>query len=207
MKGLRRALILVAAFTLGSLQCQQVSAQSKDAEPATRAANEAFIKSLPFADRADFDDAKRGFIATLPDGVIAGVGGKPAWDMKPYAFLQKDAAPATVNPSLWRQAQLNAVHGLFKVTERVYQVRGLDLANLTIVEGDSGLILIDPLLSNETAKAALDLYLAHRPAKPVAAVIYTHSHIDHFGGAKGEHGGGRHPQHAQSLHPARRADP
>ena len=93
--------------------------------------------------------------------------------------------PATVNPSLWRQAQLNAINGLFKVIERVYQVRGIDIANMTIVEGDSGLILIDPLLSNETAKAALDLYLQNRPAKPVVAVIYTHSHADHFGGAKG----------------------
>ena len=69
--------------------------------------------------------------------MIAGVGGKPAWDTKPYAFLQKDEVPATVNPSLWRQAQLNAVNGLFEVTDRVYQVRGLDLANLTIIEGDT----------------------------------------------------------------------
>ncbi len=104
---------------------------------------------------------------------------------RPYAFLQKEEAPATVNPSLWRQARLNAVNGLFQVTDRVYQVRGLDIANMTIVEGDTGLILIDPLLSNETAKAALDLYLANRPAKPVSAVIYSHSHVDHFGGAKG----------------------
>jgi alkyl sulfatase BDS1-like metallo-beta-lactamase superfamily hydrolase len=172
----------VLCLLLAPLSC---FAQSRDAEPATRAANEAFVKSLPFSDRADFDDAKRVFVATLPDGVIAGPGGRPAFDTKPYAFLQKDEVPATVNPSLWRQAQLNAVNGLFKVTERVYQVRGLDVANMTIIEGDSGLILIDPLLSNETAKAALDLYLANRPAKPVAAVIYTHSHADHFGGAKG----------------------
>jgi len=103
-----------------------------------RAANNAFIKSLPFSDRADFDDAKRGFIATLPDGVIAGPGGRPAFDTKPYAFLQKDEVPATVNPSLWRQAQLNAVNGLFKVTERVYQVRGLDIANMTIIEASAG---------------------------------------------------------------------
>ena len=185
MNSLLRTLTLLAAFGAGALSCQQVSAQSKDAEPATRAANEAFVKSLPFSDRADFDDVKRGFIATLPDGVIAGPGGKPAWDTKPYAFLQSDTVPATVNPSLWRQAQLNAVNGLFEVTERVYQVRGLDLANLTIIEGDTGLILIDPLLSNETARAALDLYLGNRPAKPVVAVIYSHSHIDHFGGAKG----------------------
>jgi alkyl sulfatase BDS1-like metallo-beta-lactamase superfamily hydrolase len=185
MNGLLKTLIISASFGAAALCCQQVSAQSRDAEPATRAANEAFVKSLPFSDRTDFDDAKRGFIATLPDGVIAGPGPRPAFDTRAYAFLGKDEVPATVNPSLWRQAQLNAVNGLFKVTERVYQVRGLDVANMTIIEGDSGLILIDPLLSNETAKAALDLYLANRPAKPVAAVIYSHSHADHFGGAKG----------------------
>ena len=185
MDGFLKTLTLFAAFCACGLNCQQVAAQSKDAEPATRAANDTFAKSLPFSDRADFDDAKRGFIATLPDGVIAGPGPRPAWDTKPYAFLQKDEVPATVNPSLWRQAQLNAVNGLFKVTERVYQVRGLDIANMTIIEGDSGLILIDPLLSSETAKAALELYLKNRPAKPVVAVIYSHSHSDHFGGAKG----------------------
>jgi alkyl sulfatase BDS1-like metallo-beta-lactamase superfamily hydrolase len=185
MNGLLRTLGLAAALGAGALNCQQVSAQSKDAEPATRAANEAFVKSLPFSDRADFDDAKRGFIATLPDGVIAGPGPRPAFDTKPYGFLQNDEVPATVNPSLWRQAQLNAINGLFEVTNRVYQVRGLDIANLTIIEADNGLILIDPLLSNETSKAALELYLKNRPAKPVIAVIYSHSHADHFGGGKG----------------------
>jgi alkyl sulfatase BDS1-like metallo-beta-lactamase superfamily hydrolase len=112
-----QTLISVAAFCACAFNCQLVPAQSKDAEPATRAANEAFVKSLPFSDRADFDDAKRGFIATLADGVIAGVGGKPAWDTKPCAFLQNDAVPATVNPSLWRQAQLNAVNGLFSADQ------------------------------------------------------------------------------------------
>lgn len=185
MKQLRHAVTLSAASIAIALMIQPGFAQSKDAEPATRAANEAFVKSLPFSDRADFDDAKRGFIATLPDGVVAGAGSKPAFDTRPYALLGKDEVPATVNPSLWRQAQLNAVNGLFHVTDRVYQVRGLDIANMTIIEGDTGLILIDPLLSNETAKAAFDLYLANRPAKPVAAVVYTHSHADHFGGAKG----------------------
>lgn len=174
--------LAIAGFGLMSLPAM---AQSKDAEPATRAVNDGFVKALPFNDRTDFDDAKRGFIATLADGVVAGPGGKPAWDVKPYDFLKSDQVPPTVNPSLWRQAQLNAIHGLFKVTERVYQVRGLDLANLTIIEGDSGLILIDPLLSNETAAAALDLYVKHRAAKPVVAVIYTHSHVDHFGGGRG----------------------
>jgi alkyl sulfatase BDS1-like metallo-beta-lactamase superfamily hydrolase len=185
MKQRHTTLTTSAALLALALTTQPLWAQSKNAEPATRAANDAFVKSLPFSDRADFDDAKRGFVATLPDGVIAGPGGRPAFNTKPYAFLQKDDVPATVNPSLWRQAQLNAVNGLFQVTERVYQVRGLDIANMTIIEGDTGLILIDPLLSNETAKAALDLYLANRPAKSVTAVIYTHSHADHFGGAKG----------------------
>ena len=117
--------------------------------------------------------------------MIAGSGSKAAWDTKQYDFLKSDTVPTTVNPSLWRQSQLNAVNGLFKVAECVYQVRGLDISNLTIIEGDNGLILIDPLLSNEVAKAALDLYLKNRPAKSVVAVIYTHSHADHFGGAKG----------------------
>ncbi len=184
-KSSRRVAGLALAIAGLGLMSLPAAAQSRDAEPATRAVNDAFVKALPFNDRTDFDDARRGFIATLPDGVIAGPGGKPAWDVKPYDFLKSDQVPATVNPSLWRQAQLNAIHGLFKVTDRVYQVRGLDLANLTIVEGDSGLILIDPLLSNETAAAALDLYMKNRSAKPVVAVIYTHSHVDHFGGAKG----------------------
>ena len=176
---------LLAAALLAIAPLSSAFAQSKDAEPASRAVNDTFLKTLPFGDRADFEDAKRGFIATLPDGIIPGIGDRPAFNTKQYDFLKSDQVPATVNPSLWRQAQLNAINGLFKVTERVYQVRGLDIANLTIIEGDSGLILIDPLLSNETAKAALDLYLKNRPAKPVAAVIYTHSHADHFGGAKG----------------------
>ncbi len=182
---LPRIASLLAASLFVIAPVSAAFSQSKDAEPASRAVNDSFLKTLPFNDRADFEDARRGFIATLADGTIPGIGDKPAWDTKPYDFLKSDQVPATVNPSLWRQAQLNAINGLFKVTERVYQVRGLDLSNLTIIEGDSGLILIDPLLSNETAKAALELYLKNRPAKPVAAVIYTHSHADHFGGAKG----------------------
>ena len=179
------------AMTAGAIACgailmaQAALSQSREAEPATRAANDAFAIGLPFSDTTDVEEAKRGFIGTIPDALITGANGQVVWNLKPYEFLQKAKPPLTVNPSLWRQAQLNAIHGLFKVTERVYQVRGFDIANLTIVEGDTGLILIDPLLSTETAKAALDLYLKHRPAKPVAAVIYTHSHADHFGGAKG----------------------
>ena len=158
--------------------------EPKNAEPATRAAQEAIAKSFPFADRADFEDARFGFIATLPDAHIAGNGPRPVWSMKPYAFVTGEAPP-TVNPSLWRQAQLNALHGLFKVTDRLYQVRGFDISNMTIVEGDESLIVIDPLLAIETAKAGLELYYQHRPRKPVGTVIYSHGHADHFGGVKG----------------------
>lgn len=179
---LRPSLLLLAL--LASFQAQAAAAP-RDAEPATRAAQAEVGKRLPFADRAAFDDARRGFIAALPDALVAGDGDAPAWNMAPYAFLDAQQAPATVNPSLWRQAQLNAIHGLFQVAEGIYQIRGMDLANMTIVEGEQGLIVIDPLFTPATARAAVDLYLAHRPTKPVVAVIYSHSHIDHFGGVKG----------------------
>lgn len=187
----RKASMLIAAIGLSASGTPPASSQtpaptqSRDAEPATRDSNAAVLGTLPFADRADFDDARRGFVAAIPDGRIPGSGPRPVWDMKRFDFLQKDQAPATVNPSLWRQAQLNAVHGLFTVLDRVYQVRGYDISNMTIVEGDTGLIVIDPLLSAEAARASLDLYYQNRPRKPVVAVIYTHSHADHFGGVKG----------------------
>ena len=155
------------------------------AEPATVRSQQDWLGRLPFADRQDFEDAERGLIAGLDQPQIRGADGRVAWDAQAYAFESGDEAPATVNPSLWRQARLNNVSGLFKVTERVYQIRGLDLANMTIVEGDTGIIVIDPLLSAETARAGLALYYQHRPARPVSAVVYTHSHIDHFGGVRG----------------------
>src|SRR5438067_1927208 len=109
--------------------------EPKDAHPRVAAANAALQASLPFADRADFDDARRGFVATLPDAHIAHASGRAVWSMRPYAFLDTEQAPATVNPSLWRQARLNLTHGLFEVVDGIYQVRGLDIANMTIVEG------------------------------------------------------------------------
>jgi alkyl sulfatase BDS1-like metallo-beta-lactamase superfamily hydrolase len=181
-----KRVVVFATLSATSLGCSGLArAQSKDAEPATRAANEAFATSLPFADTRDFEDASRGLIATIPDGFIPGAAQRPTWNMKAFAFEQTPEAPPTVNPSLWRQARLNAIHGLFKVVDRVYQVRGYDISNMTIVEGDSGLIVIDPLLARESAKAALELYFQNRPRKPIVAVIYTHSHVDHFGGVKG----------------------
>ncbi|WP_454726936.1 MULTISPECIES: alkyl/aryl-sulfatase [Cupriavidus] len=155
------------------------------ATPATAQANAAWLQALPFADRQDFEDARRGLVARFAQTAIRTADGRTAWDFGAYGFERAEAAPATVNPSLWRLAQLNNEAGLFKVTERIYQVRGADLSNMNIIEGDTGLIVMDPLISAENARAALDLYYANRPRKPVVALIYTHSHVDHFGGAKG----------------------
>ncbi|MEU5397902.1 alkyl sulfatase dimerization domain-containing protein [Streptomyces sp. NPDC005963] len=155
------------------------------ATEATETAQREIAARLPFSDRRDVDDAAFGFIGTLQPPVIRRADGRAMIDLSAYEFLQPDEAPATVNPSLWRHAKLAAHHGLYRVIDRVYQVRGFDQANMTVVEGDTGLIVIDPLIYAETARAALDLYFEHRPHRPVVAVIYTHSHGDHFGGVKG----------------------
>ncbi|WP_371778030.1 alkyl/aryl-sulfatase [Streptosporangium subroseum] len=142
------------------------------------------MADLPFHDRADFDNAERGFVAKLRPAVVQAADGKVVWDNDSYDFLRGDCPP-TAHPSLWRQAQLCAKQGLFEVTDGIYQVRGLDLSNMTIVEGQRGVIVIDPLVSTECAAAALRLYRDHRGERPVTGLIYTHSHADHFGGARG----------------------
>lgn len=176
---LRLALIFISLFSAVT-----VHAESKPAQPATKQANSSLLKQLNFEDKQAFKDARRGFIATL-DAPITNTNDSIAWDFTAHNFIQNNAAPETVNPSLWRQAQLNSIHGLFKITDNIYQVRGFDLANMTIVEGKTGLIIIDPLLTPATAKAALDLYRQHGSDLPIAAVIYTHNHVDHFGGVRG----------------------
>jgi alkyl sulfatase BDS1-like metallo-beta-lactamase superfamily hydrolase len=147
-------------------------------------ANETVSRSLPLSDQRDFEEARRGFIATGKDVVIKDAQGGEVWNLPAYDFITGEA-PGSVNPSLWRQATLNNINGLFKVTERVYQVRGYDLSNMSIIEGDTGWIIVDPLTSQETAAAALALAQEHLGVKPVVAVIFTHSHIDHFGGVFG----------------------
>jgi alkyl sulfatase BDS1-like metallo-beta-lactamase superfamily hydrolase len=142
------------------------------------------MNDLPFADRTDFENAERGFVDAPDPCVVKAADGRVVWDLEAYSYLDGDC-PATVHPSLWRQAQLCAKRGLFEVTSGIYQVRGLDLSNMTIVEGDTGVIVIDPLISAETAAAALALYRKNRGDRPVTGVIYTHSHVDHFGGVKG----------------------
>ncbi|MGW4960814.1 alkyl/aryl-sulfatase [Nonomuraea sp. NPDC004186] len=147
------------------------------------------MADLPFHDKDDFADADRGFIAKLSPAVIQAADGRVIWDNDSYDFLQGEC-PATAHPSLWRQGQLCARQGLYEVAQGVYQVRGLDLSNMTLVEGERGVLVIDPLVSTECAAAALRLYREHRGERPVTGVVYTHSHVDHFGGVRGVTGGG-----------------
>jgi alkyl sulfatase BDS1-like metallo-beta-lactamase superfamily hydrolase len=164
---------------------ETVMTLSHKAEPSVAARNAAVLGELPFADRQDFVDAERGFVASLPDAAISNQAGRAVWSMTDYGFLKGDTAPDTVNPSLWRQAQLNCRHGLYEVVPGIYQVRGFDISNMTLIEGRTGVIVIDPLVTVEVAQAGIELYFAHRGRRGVAAVIYTHSHTDHWGGVKG----------------------
>jgi alkyl sulfatase BDS1-like metallo-beta-lactamase superfamily hydrolase len=151
----------------------------KAATEATRAAHRTLAAALPIDDGADFVLARRGFLGSIPHAEVPG-----AWSQAPFAFLEGDR-PDTVNPSLWRQARLNAHHGLFEVTPGVYQVRGFDISNITFIEGRTGWIVIDPLTSAAPAQAALKLLRETKGDRPVSAVIYTHSHVDHYGGILG----------------------
>jgi len=158
----------------------------KGATSATRAANAALLTELPFGDKTAFALAHKGFIAPLPTAEIKGKAGNLIWNPAQYDFIKEGAAaPDTVNPSLWRQSQLINISGLFEVTDGIYQIRNQDLSNMTIIEGETGITVVDPMISAETAKVGLDLYFQHRPKKPVVAVIYTHSHVDHYGGILG----------------------
>ncbi len=159
--------------------------QPKAATSATSDHHASVLAALPFTDTQDFADARHGFIASLPEVEIRNDQGRVVWSLREYAFLAHEEAPATVNPSLWRQARLNMYNGLFQVADRIYQVRGFDLSNMTLIEGNRGIIVVDPLISSETAHAAIQLYFAHRGRRPITAVIYSHSHVDHYGGVKG----------------------
>ena len=136
-------------------------------------------------DRKDFDFANRGFIATRKDPKIMRADGRTAFDLSSYAFLEKGVAPDSANPSLWRQAQILTRHGLFNVAERIYQVRGFDVSTVSFIDAGTGWIVVDPLTTVEVARAALDLVREHVADKPVLAVIYSHSHVDHYGGVGG----------------------
>ncbi|MEJ8825518.1 alkyl sulfatase dimerization domain-containing protein [Variovorax humicola] len=176
-------------FALSALFVASVSAHAADmnikpASAATLAANKAFAAGRTLASAQETEDANRGFIAALDMPQISDAKGNSVWDITPFDAI-KGPAPDTVNPSLWESAKLTAKHGLFKIAEGIYQVRNYDLANVTLVAGKTGWIVIDPIFSAENAKAAMDLVNKHVGRKPVSAIIYTHSHADHFGGVRG----------------------
>ena len=156
----------------------------KPATAATIAVHQAAAMALPPEDGRDAEFAGRGFLASAADPVIRDAAGKAVWNMAAYDWVQ-GTAPASVNPSLWREVVLLRRHGLFEVAGGVWQVRGFDVSNMTVIRGDTGWILVDPLTSRETAAAALALVNARLGARPVIAVIYSHSHADHFGGVRG----------------------
>ncbi|ABD05773.1 Beta-lactamase-like [Rhodopseudomonas palustris HaA2] len=158
---------------------------AKDATAPVIARHATVLNELPFSDTRDFDEARRGFLGTIDDAMITSPQGRTVWSLAPYAFLAAETAPPSVDPSLWRQSRLNMNHGLFEVVPGVYQVRGFDIANMTLIEGDRGVIVVDTLTSIEGARAALQLYYRHRGERPVSAVIFTHTHADHWGGARG----------------------
>lgn len=169
-----------------------VSRNSASPKPATRATqdvNAMYREGLPFNDTRDFADARRGLLASLPDPVvIRNSQGVPVWDATSYGFIkvtENDDAPDTVNPSLWRMAKLNMIHGLFEVVDGIWQVRGYDLSVMSIIRTNTGYIVIDPLISQEVSQTVWQqLVVPKLGDKPVVAVIYTHSHVDHYGGVR-----------------------
>ena len=169
---------LLAATSLQAAPPQGVATE------ATKAANAKVAARLPIADQTDFENANRGFLAKIEDKQILNEDGSVAWDVDKFDFI-KGAAPDTVNPSLWRQGKLGSIHGLFKVTDGVYQLRGYDLAVMTLIAGKKGWIIVDPLTTPAPSKAGLALANKVLGKRRVSAVIFTHSHGDHFGGVAG----------------------
>ena len=183
MKKLNLAICIALITLAGCSKNSGVGGAASDATPTTLAANAQFAKDLKLDDPQDFEDAKRGFIAK-PTGKLLAADGSVLFDYDAYQFI-KGQSPDTVNPSLWRHARLNAEIGLFKVTDGIYQLRGFDVANITLIEGKTGWIVVDAMTSRESAAAAMAFARQHLGNKPVTALVFSHSHIDHFGGALG----------------------
>ncbi len=178
--------LIIAAISLPIvLFAQQNGIAPKDATQATIEANKKVYSQLNFNDKQDYEDVNRGLIVPLAGLSYKNSTGQTMWDLNEYSFLNKQEAPNTINPSLYRISQLNMPAGLFKVTDHIYQVRGLDLANMTIIEGKTGIIVIDPLGSGDAGKTAINMYYDKFGKKKILAVIFTHSHGDHYGGVKG----------------------
>jgi alkyl sulfatase BDS1-like metallo-beta-lactamase superfamily hydrolase len=175
---------LAALAVAANAAAQAPDLSVKPASPYTVNANEAFAATRDVQGRQEFEDATRGLVGRLANPEIKDASGNVVWDGDKQEFLKGDA-PATVNPSLWLASKLSAQHGLFKVTEGIWQVRNYDIDNMTIVAGKTGWIVIDPTMSTETAKAAMGLVEQHLGKRPIRALIYTHPHVDHFGGSRG----------------------
>lgn len=185
--------VLGAAASLVLAACQPpagtpaapaAAAASGPVTPAVVQSHAELARRSDLSDEPSFADARRGFIAAPEGGQVKTADGRVTWDFDAYRFV-KGAAPATVNPSLWRQALLNNHVGLFKVTEGIHQLRGFDLANITLVDGKTGWIVIDTGTSRENSAYAMAFARRHLGPKAVSGVIFTHSHVDHFGGALG----------------------
>ncbi len=190
MASLKTALVLLASFAAAACSTPPATPAATaspgagtTASATTQARQAAVARDYALDGAASHDDARRGLIAA-PTGQVRAADGRVVWDFDAFQFV-RGTAPATVNPSLWRQAILNNHIGLFKVTEGIWQLRGFDLANLTLIEGRTGWIVVDTLTSRETAEAAMAFARQHLGNKPVSAVVFTHSHVDHFGGALG----------------------
>jgi len=173
--------LFIVIFLNGCDQSDQLSTMESKASEYTVASNQQFADNLNIDHQQDFEDARRGMVAAAPNVSMVSTTGSKVWDAAAYNFIQGEA-PDTVNPSLWRQAKLNNIRGLFKVAEGIYQLRGFDLANSTLIKSDNGWILVDPLTTMATAKAAMDFAEQHLGEINLTAVIFTHSHVDHFGG-------------------------
>jgi alkyl sulfatase BDS1-like metallo-beta-lactamase superfamily hydrolase len=178
-------LVIISLLSISCINAADLDPKTKkQATSYTQKSNDKVQTLLPFENRTDFANANKGFIGTIDAGIIKNAQGKMSYNMKQYDFLQEEA-PDTVNPSLWRQGQLNRINGLFKVSEGIYQIRGFDLSNMTLIKGNTGWIIIDPLLTPETSSAGMKLVEKHLGKRPVSAIIISHSHIDHFGGIRG----------------------
>ena len=176
------ALMLLAGVSTTAAMAQDMA--PKPASTATIAAQRAEAAALPAEDGRDADFASRGFLGTRTDPVIKAKDGRPVWNLDTYAWMD-GKAPDTVNPSLWRHQSILRKHGLFSLADGMWQVRGFDISNMTVIRGKTGWILVDPLTNRETAAAAMELVNATLGPRPVTAVIYTHSHGDHYGGIRG----------------------
>ncbi len=164
----------------------KLNAETKEATEITAQINSAVYSMLDFSDTSEYENATKGLIDAPESLEIKDENGNVVWSQKAYSFLDEfDKAPSTVNPSLWENSKNNHAFGLFKVVDGIYQVRGYDLTNLTVIQGDTGYIVFDPMMSVECAKASLELVFKNLGEKPIKAIIISHSHVDHFGGIKG----------------------